>query len=450
MDPFHDFPLSLSGLPDMTGGASVVRCFKLKQTIVRPTSLAATDKWDCHIFTLPFIDTVFLTSRTVETGNQISGILGGDAGAQGIFGTVNAISGAATGEWFSPTTGLTGLELKPLVAALNLSRRSLARIIGLGFEVHNDTPQLYKGGSVTVYDCPQGDFHHQLMSSTVSSLNANSEAKQATGPWVGLRRPPDNVSQAMQMPNSVTWEAAEGCYVVNKIDLSRSNYTQPSNVPILFTGQGGADSLVVSGQKELVTSWEVPGLITGGSPSYYAHAGSAITGDRQYRLTPIHTSGAYFNGLTPETILTLEVHIFVESLPVNDPSELALATPAAEYDPFALQLYEKSIRTLKSGVPVHMNAKGDWWKMVGNALLSAAPNVANAIIPGSGFAVKGIIDMGKKFVTEVENRPRQKKAQVAPAIARNGNAAPLQVNKPVPKPKPKKQQAKPGGRQSAG
>jgi len=416
LDPFHDFNLNLSGLPDATTGSSVVRFYKKKITLVRPTGLPSTDKWDCHIFSLPIFDSMTLASRNVSVSNDIEYIGEGDLTAA--FGTVNIVSGPADGEWFAPTTGFKGAaEIRQVTPNLNLGRRSLARVIGCAFEVHNDTPTLYKGGSVTAYDCPQGGYDIGVFHSPLSwdTSVGTGTAFSDSGPWMCLRRPPDNVSQAMQMPNSVTWEAAEGCYVVNKIDLSRTNYQQPNSLPLVFFGQGGSTTQVVGSNKELVSTWYNPTDIPGGSAKY--RGAVPLNADACYRLTAMHTSGAYFNGLPPETILTLEVHIIVESLPVNDESELALASPAAEYDPMALQLYERSIRFLKSGVPVHMNAKGDWWKMVGRTLLNVAPQVAGMIIPGSGPLVSGLIGAGKAAKAAYDNK-KSKQASVGPTNAR--------------------------------
>lgn len=416
LDPFHDFNLNLSGLPDATTGSSVVRFFKKKVTLVRPTGLAAADKWDCHIFTLPLFDAATLASRNVSVWNGIE--YAGEGDLTAAFGTVNVVSGPSDGEWFSPTLGFKGAaEIKHVVPTLSSGRRSLARVIGCAFEVHNDTPTLYKGGSVTAYDCPQGGYDIGVFNSPLdwNTSVGTGTALSSSGPWMCLRRPPDNVSEAMQMPNSVTWEAAEGCYVVNKIDLSRTNYQQPNSLPLVFFGQGGNVTQVTGQSKELVTTWQNAGAIPGGSVRY--RGTSPLEADTCYRLTAMHTSGAYFNGLPPETILTLEVHIIVESLPVNDESELALASPAAEYDPMALQLYERSIRFLKSGVPVHMNAKGDWWKMVGRTLLNVAPQVANMIVPGSGTLVNGLIGAGKAAKSAYDSK-KNKQQSVGPSTAR--------------------------------
>ncbi len=432
LDPFHDFNLKLAGLPDKSGGESVVRFFKQKVTIVRPSSLAATDKWDCHIFTLPIFDPLSLCSRDVSSLNWV-----GDAGAGDInaaFGLLNIVSGPADGEWFSSTSGATGgfkatAALQQISPSLNLSRRSLARVISCGFEVHNDTPSLYKGGSVTSYKCPQGDYDLQIFRSPSASDAATGYPFTCSGPWRMLRRPPDNVNQAMQMPSSVTYEAAKGVYVVNDIDLERSTYAQPSNMPLILAGRDGNISNVLSTHKELVTTYNshqpaVPTDYWGQSVQYIGMGPPALVGDPCYRLTGMHTSGSYFNGLTPETILTLELHVAIESLPINDQSELALASPAACYDPFALQLYDKTIRDLKAAVPVSMNAKGDWWKMVGNTLADFAPTVANAIVPGSGIMVKGLIGAGRmaKAKYEASHQPKN--------VVQNGNFFRGQTNLP--------------------
>lgn len=400
----------MTGLPDDTTGNSVVRFFKKKLTISRPTGVPVTDNWDCHIFSLPIFDPAHFCTRNINGNNGIEFTGAGDVSSQ--FGTLNIVSGPADGVWFSEVDGIKGSSsITNLTPDLTLSRRSLARVIGMGFEVHNDTPTLYKGGSVTCYDCPQGDYEPTMVYGPRAWNSTNDGNISMSGPFLELRRPPDNVSECMQLPNSVTWEASEGCYVVNKIDLSRSNYKQPNNVPIIFFGQGGAVDQGAPVHKELVSTWETPGNYSSGSAKYLYGT------DPAYRLTALHTSGAYFNGLPPQSVLTLEVHIIVESLPVNDQAELALATPAAEYDPFALQMYEKSIRTLKSGVPVHMNAKGDWWKMVGSALLKAAPVVAGSINPLLGTAVQGVITAGRAAKNAYESN-KSKRASVSPANMR--------------------------------
>lgn len=391
LDPFHDYNMNLAGLPDASTGNTVVRCFKSKLTVSRPASVPATDRWDAHFFNLPFFDALTFASRNVTQGNDIedSGAFDGTCP----LGMMNIVTGPSTGEWFNNTTGITTSNIQNITPPLTTPRRSMARVIALGFEVHNDTANLYKSGSVTCYDVPQGDYAMQVYNAPATYNSPAGLPYIASGPAMALRRPPDSVSQAIQSPNSVTYEAADGSYSVVKLDLNHCGYFMPTNMPVVLFGQGGSVSAggPATAYKELVSTWGSSSTV---GPDYYGSSmkySGAIPYNTEwcYRTTGLHTSGAYYNGLSPETVLTLEVHIFIESLPVNDPSELALATPSAEYDPHALQMYERAVRKLKGGVPVSYNAKGDWWKMVGNVLIDQAlPSLANMVLPGSGAVIK--------------------------------------------------------------
>lgn len=425
LDPFHDFNMKIAGLPDKTSGDSVVRFFKKKITITRPYTLPSDSNWDCHIFTMPFIDSVMTTSARVNTYNAITRttenppLIAPDSLFQ--MGTVNVVSGVFDhGAWITDNRGILADELFHVSADMDFPRRSLARVIGCGFEVHNDTPKLYASGSVTCYNAPQGDYHDQMFFSR--SLYSDFDHPPVTGdtncsgPWTVIRRPPDSVSEAMQLHNSVTYKAVDGCYVVARVDLDHADYAFPTNKPIAILGKGSQEN-VSENRREIVSVWNTPNLST--APGYCQnYAPFPYTApDKSYRLTPLHTSGAFFTGLSPQTVLTLETHIVVESLPITNLSELALATPSSVYDPIALQLYERSIRDLKAGVPVSMNAAGDWWKMVGKTLLDAAPDVVGALIPGAGPLIRGAVNMGKKFVSKFD----KSEASAQRGLVQNGN-----------------------------
>jgi hypothetical protein len=110
------------------------------------------------------------------------------------------------------------------------------------------------------------------------------------------------------------------------------------------------------------------------------------------KLYPIQQVGAFFQGLSEETTLSISMNVFVETFPtVAEPEILVLATPSACYDPVALQIFSNALSVLPVGVPAGFNPFGEWFTDIVSTLSDWLTVPATALNPvlGAGVGVAG-------------------------------------------------------------
>jgi hypothetical protein len=171
-------------------------------------------------------------------------------------------------------------------------------------------------------------------------------------------------------------------------------------------------------------------VITVGTPTTYY-----IRADTPVRVTNHNTVGAYFTGLGPETVLTLDIRFIVEIAPTpNNQTLISLASPSAAFDPIALEMYTKAVAELPPGVMVKFNGSGKWWEIVKNVLSKASPLVAN-MGPYGAIASKVIDSVPKIEQTVLGLRDAAKEIKEARQNARStnprDNKGKQDANKPV-------------------
>lgn len=317
-----------------------------------------------------------------------------------IYSTVTAVS-MKSGEDTFNTGGVftTATHEYQRFAPTEDNDQSNIRLVAGGFEVHNDTPELYKGGSVTCYSQPNHWSEPQLTQiGEVGDTNV--------GLTLGARTPPILISDAVAYPGARTWAACDGCYVPLRLDLSEGNSfkNRSSAFPILRT----ADSGLITAASHKVVPHVANQVILNGL------AGSATVANVNSWLDcPIETSGAFFTGLSIETVLTLDVRFITELAPTsNNIAMLSMCSPSAAHDPTALSCYTHCLQKLPPGVPVSMNEKGDFWRMVLKTAATAAPVVAplaGVLGPEAALAAE-LASLGLKVASDkAEERARKKK-----------------------------------------
>lgn len=401
LDPFHDFQFTPEGLPDQFSGSSVVQFIKRKVTIQPPEGLLATEKWDAHIFTAPLLTKHDAAPMAAGPGGMYNEDL-----MTCSLGTLNAFvvkSGLPTLPNALPsiTTPFPGRQV--LSPCDEGNTFSLMRLIGGGFEVHNDTAELYKNGSVTVYSQPS------TIESDFGCVYAKDGATQLSnlGAFNKSRMPPSTIGEATANVNSTTWSAAEGCYVPFLLDVAKLDFSQSSAIPLVMVKVDNSDNYGAYPAWGIKTENGVP-------PPFIDGATVGQRAIEPVRLAHLETSGAYFTGLSPETILTLDVRFIVEVAPTAANTTLiSLATPSSEYDPDALVLYSRACRELPAGVKVNMNAAGDWWRIVSGAIKFAAPVVAKLGPYGAGIAAaaSGVSAIGDAAQEMRQQRKADKNAK---------------------------------------
>jgi len=359
----------VAGLPDAFSESTVVSARKGGNTITRPANLPAGATWSAHIVALPIMNNDNVNSRCgFNTGNaSIRQFL--DSEYNHRMSTITVVTAAdnvstwpadgTDGDWVNEDPNST--RTYSTHAALEfVANGPMARLIAGGFEVHNDTPELYKSGSVTVYSMPQNPSKTFYPYETST---AGLPSDLGAGGVTLLRMPPNTPGAARGLRNARTWDAKQGVLVPFRME--------PSSQTMEFSPMDN-NVCILRAEENALTGIVCPELSTKGT--------NTVVPKLHMRLAAMETSGAYFSGLSYDSVLTLTTKFFVESAPTAANQDmLALASPPAIYNPDVLACYEHCMRTLPAGVPVGMNEKGDWWRMVLKTLREAVPLVLPAI-----------------------------------------------------------------------
>lgn len=387
MDPFHDFEFTPKGLPDTFAGNTVVQTIKKQINIAAPASLADDALWDCHICSLPILDTVDASAGFADfasiTPNPVS--------VASKLGTI-VVNTALSGQMTFPDNNVVFAPTNFVSAAYSPSDGqntfSMQRIYGGGWEVTNTTADLYKNGSVCVYSQPQ-----EITDNPLDDLSSG-------GSFIAqlARMPPGTLSQANSNVNSVTWAAADGCYVPLRLDVADAKFRQATCKPLVFLK---GDDTSGTDYPVLYQNFSFPAPADG--PLAHSDVGVRSAG--------LETVGSYFTGLSKQTTLTLTIRFIVEIAPTpSNQTLISLASPSSEYDPAALALYTRAVRELPPGTPVKNNADGDWWKIVSSAVKMAAPAIQAAGPMGAvvGTLAKGAVT-GIDIARNIARNPEIKK-----------------------------------------
>lgn len=342
-DPFHDTEITPTGYPDMNTCNSISQCFTFTQNVSAP----GTGIWDAHIFLNPVSRLILETidngamaaiptyePRTGKFTTAANNIVPIHAG-------YNILTGATGQKW--NVGGLTPYtNVGPSVAYPLTGSAGQYRLVSAGYEVVNTTPELYKGGAVTVYRSPS---HPNVPTMQVWNL-ANNYAEFVNG----YMAPPDNQAEAQLYPSSKTWAAEFGVYSTATLSSESNPYLQASvNTPFMYKPPSIQDLI---SNTPSVAFTIVPSLDSGQTGA------TGTTG----QVLPYDIHGCFFTGLNPNATLQVTVKYYVERIPtVTEPDLLVLTRKSPDYDPMALELYTHTLAELPVGVQVGENPLGEWF-----------------------------------------------------------------------------------------
>lgn len=428
LDPFHDTVLpNLQGWPDVQSGLSVVR--KVVQTesfAVPPGGGLFAGNWDMVIVQWPWLATRNFGMTAGRKDNTMIGPLGATRPCGGV--TVYAV---APGAVFDP--------IAPSASVINLGDIQLGdpytagagRLIAMGFETHNTTAVLNKQGAVTcgrMMSCPKDADVYQ-----VSLTPANTPQSMS---FSQMRAPPASQADLLLLQGSRTWAAEHGCYSVVAFHCTENPaYANDYNCPIITY----ADSSV-----------NVSNTSNVGMTQLVAGAGALQVCFPSVHLNPVHSSIQWYSGLSNSSTIQLTVACYYESFPNQTQKEiLALATPSADFDPLALELYSHAVSRMPPGVPVAENNLGEWFadvidtvsyglsfvplpgceqvanigKLVGKGVRAfSTPETTRGVPASSGAAGAGIgngVPPGKHTSIYAKQKPRKPGAKRKRTQAKN-------------------------------
>jgi len=402
LDPMHDNQLKdLSGWPDAETAASVTRLIKQSLTVKLPQS-STVSTYDVH-----FIHWPWLNAGTFCTGQRINSLC--NYGQPTTLPQILALGGMCV--YIVPTGSSLDLSLSPdfILTLDSVYSDGPNRIVGSGFEVVNTTAEIYKQGQLCVWRMPQSYLDPTTVQiSGTGALTTPVSNISCTGMF--LNCPPRNFAEAMLVPGTRQWKAADGVYAVcphisADNPASLPDYTQP----IIPTRSDTADK-VPNGVPQN-TGWNTYSNQAFILVPPFDETSAGVRTLRTQKIYPLHLCGSIFTGLTSNSTLTLSWNVFIETFPTLAQKDiLVLSRPSSSLDEVALKLYGECLTSLPVGVPAADNPFGEWFAEVvesitdfltPGALALGMPAVA-AVSKGANSLAKGYLDKRKEGAEAVK------------------------------------------------
>lgn len=408
LDPYHDVPLVLEGIPDRSEALTIIREYKASISVTAGTfgfALGATDTWDLHVYLLPLMKICTFHNGAFDAKD---GMIGAANNHDVLLGPLNmAARTSASDAHLFPYRGAIGegwfmdddpgnRQYTPLDPYGGLDTAGgQYRIVGAAFEVVNVTPELYVGGTATVYrvvsDFDKDQAELGFWEAAADDISAPAVMHHMSS---FMQLPLDSLDNIMRMPTARQWQAREGAYCVGTLDpeqlceFSDSKDRQPivgfNDLPGPIIGPDGGtrcitqwnDGLGVGSTRPACGPERYPqGIVPGvGIP-----VGSLYSYPLPVYLNALHTVVAYFSALPAQSAFTINARFVVESIPNYWDKDVLNARVSAPLDEAALQLYAQTIRTIPAGVPVKMNPLGEWFRYIMKQVARFAPVVGKTI-----------------------------------------------------------------------
>jgi len=419
LDPFHDSPFRLTGAPSDQLSSSTV--FTVNQELVVGAGdfglpVTSGNKWDLHVSSIPLLraSNCYLV-RHVEA-NRYQGSGGASESNFKLLYPITASANSTGSTTFTDVANTLGITSDVCYFSANSSATwqdlRTMRVIGQSFEVVDETPQLYKQGSVTVYSRASAATENRLIQSNVVLTGAGSASSQSQNADT-FNCPPNRIQQATIIPNSKTWLAEKGAYVTAKPATTAPSFFRPGISQ--FLGQNPTDNI----DQLSYNNWLArEGTNSVASPSVVTYANDANM------VLPFNTCGAYFTGLNSEFgVFRIRSKVNYEIIP--DPSDsalISLSTPTLTRNPKFEALLAVLLSKLPAGYPQTDNPGGEVWRMI-RKTAGTIRTVLNTVAPSVGMAYPAAIPVfqtadlalraveGKK---KKKKQPDQKTKQKAP------------------------------------
>jgi hypothetical protein len=369
-DPFHDLEVSTSGYPDGRVSHSYILVQKESIDLATPS---VADAWDCHVSIVP--EMFYYKATGFPLGVDDHGIaLYNQAENDFDLGNI-VIHTVKAGEptWNNADEKFVNTATSYALPTSNAGlEEGAARVVAIGFEVHNTSAPLYRGGSVCCYRMPSGLSREMHYFSDINGVPVVYGHDQ----FIESYQPPPTLNLANRIPNSKTWEAKDGAYVTGTFGVDGNDLQPPQFGRRIFVGH--ADNVS-------------PGTI---------YMASSIVNRLTFAPTALDLAGAYFTNIPKEGTLRVNIVRYLEVSPIPSSTTISAATRAAQYDDLALSSYFKMKNYFPCGVPVGYNAGGDWWKMATNIFRSVAdkiPGLVDSTVFGGAPIASSVVGLGKRL-----------------------------------------------------
>jgi hypothetical protein len=379
VDPFHDDKIHVPGYPDLNTVSSLVQAQTSTFNVSPASNVPANTTWDCHIFFLPVTPLVLPDMATTLDNNAIqcklmleNNTIVADVAYVNLYPGWNCITVPTGTDWIltPPATNNANLSAG---RALNKYASGHYRLISSGCEVHNTTAELYKGGSITAYRAPAS----RKDGYTASALNLTSGTGGAISvyslnPVKEIDLPPSTQQEAALYPDTRTWEAEKGVYMV-ATQASMDNeflHLSPSDVLCRKTKDYTTVLNNINGAVQEYAWGSFGGL----------NAASSIKLNAFADILPFDIVGCIFGGLNYNSTLQMTTKYYWERIPATtEPDILSLCQTASAYDPVAMELYSRALAEMPVAVPVDENPLGEWFSSLLDGFLAMGPKVGQVL-----------------------------------------------------------------------
>jgi len=442
IDPFHDGRLEVEGYPDASQGCSITQCVKQSVSISKPNSIDS-GPWDAHLYFTPTSNT-----RTMHPADLFgNGIMEPMNGTQTIaLGGVSVVAGIAGCDLMLLNVGANDTRSIGQIPIPGNYQKHRWRLIGVGIEVHDTTASLYKQGALTVYELPQNPERF-----TVQEWFAFAEKKKAieeynkrkstefeiklTAATLGISHDltilnmlPHTLSEALLLPESVTWEMKDGAYIVPT--YGRGQNPPDFNRPTVYYMSDNYDLYYPN-----------PTLVSGfASDKNPVNEFSSVFPEHTHNF---NTKGIVMTGLNDNSTFTVNVNYWIERFPTyNDSDLIVLSKPTAEFDPMALEAYARIMSIMPVGVKVNENGFGDWFlggvasicdTLTGSTWASSLLKSGDAMVNGSSTRSEKNHDRVTEPSAQINNSPNNIGKPARQEIVVYDNPRPTVIRRTVKK-----------------
>lgn len=443
-DPFHDTQVRPCGYPDVNTTPTIVQCFTQTATLTTNNADSSAN-FDAHVFLYPI--TSYATNSAGVHG-RIK-VLPGNGGVStatnlepNLYGGFNAISVPAGADWLNRTGPLPYVTVGDTLGIPPGAMSGQSRVIAMGFEVVNTTPELYRGGSVTCYRSPSCHTQSRFFPAAASATYAIYSP-----PYDTFALPPSTQANAQLYPNSRTWGAEEGVYSISTLNNVENPFIlQKANTAVGC--QPFDKTSLTSGSTVFCTGSEDYWGFTTSTPGQAADCAFVL---------PFDVNGCVFTGLNPNTTLQITTKYYIERIPtVTQPDLLVLTRPPSPFDPMALDIYSRATQELPVACRVCENPLGEWFNDVMAAIAEYGPKVGAIFGPAGsaiGTAVGTLAHHARQANSNaIQNQNRQNvlRRGVAPmppprssSLPQNRGPALIRGPRPPPRANPTAQRGRP-------
>lgn len=376
LDPFHDEQLRMEGLPDQRTAPSIVQMHNQSYTLTVPNS-AGAGLWDAKVTYSGFDTTINYNSRLILSSDTTHTYDHAGLVAACPFGALNICAGAA-GAGFSGGTPFIANDTRAALGSMLGNDRG--RLIGVAFEIHNTTAEIYKQGSLTcamIADVEEDTSTIVYFDKNVAPLQEIHAQSDWAPQYAGSR------DALMSVPSSRTWQAADGCYVIPRMTKVPTRIQVPRfsrRTPVVQSSKNGDQHTC---EPEGLGPWD--GVVV---PYFFGAMPSGFS--------PIEV---YLSGLSNQTTLSIKFRTIVEYFPDLGSSLLPISSPSPPFDPKAFALYAGVAAVSDYVVPVDQNDAGDYFR----GILRVISNVGPLIAPLTG-PIAPFVSVGARVAGEVEKR----------------------------------------------